>query len=119
MNIEELKNKIDKKEKELKDLQEQLKAINNYETVCIINKNISLEKYCQLKKYIQEYCENIKEFDEMGIKKLAYNIKEEKEAFYLRFEWQGTPENISEIERYFRINDDVLKFINIRKNEEE
>ena len=116
MKIEELKSKIELKEKELNELKEQLNRINNYETVCLINQNTSIKNYQDLKDKIKEICGNIREFEELGIKKLAYEIRKNNEAFYLRLEWEGISENIAELEKYFRENDDVLKFINIKRD---
>ena len=119
MNIEELKNKIELKERELKELKEELKNINNYETVAVIDTNATIKRYETIKSKIKEICRDIKVFEELGIKKLAYKIQENKEAFYLRFEWEGIGDTLLELEKYFRENDYVLKFITIRKNDEE
>ena len=53
----------------------------------------------------------------MGLKKLAYEIKKCKEAYYLVFDYEAEPNSIAEFERVLRITDDVLKFIVIRKED--
>ena len=52
---------------------------------------------------------------DMGKRKLAYEIKKNKEAFYVQFNFESKPEAITELERIYRITDDVLKFITIKK----
>ena len=42
-------------------------------------------------------------------------IKKNKEAYYVQFNFESNPETIAELERIYRITDDVLKFITIRK----
>ena len=44
-----------------------------------------------------------------------YEINKNKEAYYVQFNFESNPETIAELERIYRITDDVLKFITIRK----
>ena len=53
----------------------------------------------------------------MGKRKLAYEIKKNKEAYYIQFDFEAKPESITELERVYRITDDILKFIVIRKED--
>lgn len=52
-----------------------------------------------------------------GKKQLAYEIKKEKEAYYLQINFISKPEIIIELERKIRINDDVIKFITVKLEE--
>ena len=61
-----------------------------------------------------ERFENI-EIEEIGKKKLAYEIKGEKEGYYILVNFMAKKEDIIEIERFYRINDDVMKFITVMK----
>ena len=54
----------------------------------------------------------------MGKRKLAYEIEKNKEAFYVEFDFEAKPELIAELERNYRITDEVIKFITVRKDEE-
>ena len=51
----------------------------------------------------------------MGKRKLAYEIKKQKEGFYIVFKFEAKPELISELERNYRITDEVMKFIVIKE----
>ena len=53
--------------------------------------------------------------EEMGKRKLAYEIKKQKEGFYIVFKFEAKPELISELERNYRITDEVMKFIVIKE----
>lgn len=118
MNIEELKNKIELKEKELQDLKAELKKTHKLESVCIVNKETSIQKYEELKNKIKEVCKYMN-FEDLGVKKLAYAIKGNEEAFYLRINWEGTGDAVLELEKYLRTNEDVLKFLTINRDGEE
>ena len=55
----------------------------------------------------------------MGKKKLAYEVKKNKEGYYVIYYFEIKPEDkeaISNIERFYRITDEILKFIVIRKD---
>ncbi len=49
-----------------------------------------------------------------GMKKLAYPIKKELQGYYVFCDYAGTPAAVSEIERRFRIDDAVLKYLTIK-----
>ncbi len=52
----------------------------------------------------------------MGKKrKLAYDIKKQQEGFYMYSNFEAKPEIISELERNYRITDDIMKFIVIKE----
>ena len=51
----------------------------------------------------------------MGKKRLAYEIKKFREATYILFNFEAKPDSIAELERVYRITDDVIKFIVVKK----
>ena len=53
----------------------------------------------------------------MGRRKLAYEIDKNKEANYVLFNFEAKPELIAELERNYRITDEVIKFIVVKKDE--
>ncbi|MBU8848266.1 MAG: 30S ribosomal protein S6 [Desulfobacterales bacterium] len=52
-------------------------------------------------------------FDEWGNKKLAYEINKKLRGHYVCVTYGGTGELIKELERNFRLSDDVMKFMTI------
>lgn len=51
--------------------------------------------------------------DDWGSKKLAYEIKKKTRGYYVRFEYCGTGTLVDEMERLFRIDDRILKFLTV------
>ena len=47
-------------------------------------------------------------------KKLAYEVKKNKEGYYVVINFDANPNLISELERNYRIMDEVIKFITIK-----
>jgi small subunit ribosomal protein S6 len=54
------------------------------------------------------------ELNKWGMKKLAYLIKKESLGYYVFCDFAGTPAAVAEIERKFRIDDVVLKYMTIK-----
>ena len=59
------------------------------------------------------------DFKDIGIKTLAYEIKGHTEGYYASFIWMGTPEDASHLESWLRINDCVMKFITLKRDEKD
>ncbi|MBE0585459.1 MAG: 30S ribosomal protein S6 [Desulfofustis sp.] len=49
-----------------------------------------------------------------GMRKLAYPIKKEAQGYYVFCDFVATPQAVSEIERKFRIDDAVLKYLSVK-----
>ena len=94
--------------------------MNKYESIIIINPNCTDEAIKALEGKVTGLInENgkVESVENMGKKRLAYEIKKNKEAFYMQFNFEAKPEWISEIERNYRIMDDILKFITVKKED--
>ncbi len=94
--------------------------MNKYESVIIINPNVDEAGLKALQdKFTGLINENgkVEEVKDMGKRKLAYEIKKNTEAFYMVFEFEAKPESIKELERIYRITDEILKFIVVRKED--
>ena len=55
--------------------------------------------------------------DKWGKRRLAYEIKKQKRGYYLLFDVVSNPDAIAEVERNFKIDDKILKFLTIKKDE--
>ena len=93
--------------------------MNKYESVIIINPSIDDEGVKKLEdKFVGLINENgkVESVDSMGRRKLAYEIQKNQEAYYTTINFEAKPEFIAELERIYRITDEVLKFIVVRKD---
>jgi small subunit ribosomal protein S6 len=52
-------------------------------------------------------------FDDWGNRKMAYEIKRKSRGHYLRIDYCGTGGTVNEMERFFRIDDRVLRFLTV------
>lgn len=96
--------------------------MNKYESVIIINPNIADDEIKviieNLKKIITDNNGSITKVEELGKKKLAYEIKKCKEGYYVVIYFEAEPKVISELERVYRIKDEIIKYMTIRTDEE-
>ena len=93
--------------------------MNKYESIIIVDPKVDEaglkaleEKYT---KMINEHGK-VESVENMGMKKLAYPIKKNEEATYLLFNFEGEPDFIVELERNYRITDEIIKFIVVKKD---
>lgn len=94
--------------------------MNKYETVIIITNRITKEqKNNVITKVTNLISKNSKitEIKDLGERKLAYEIKKQKQAFFYDIFFEASPEFIAELERIYRITDEILKFIVVRQND--
>ena len=94
--------------------------MNKYESIIIINPNCTDEAIKALEsKFTGLINENgkIESVEKIGKKRLAYEIKKNREGYYILFNFEAKTDSIAELERNYRITDEVLKFIVVRKED--
>lgn len=93
--------------------------MNNYETIFIMNPNITEEQrkevISKVEKYINENGKITNKKD-IGKRKLAYEINKNSHGDYYLIELECEPKVIYELERIYRITDEIMKFITIKKD---
>lgn len=96
--------------------------MNKYESVIIMKPTMSdEERKNQLKKYkefLEQFSSRPVTIEDLGKKRLAYEVKNNKEGYYAIFNFYGKTEDIVDLERKYRIDDNVLKFITVRQEQE-
>lgn len=91
--------------------------MNKYESVVIINPSVEEEKVKDLSQKFTDIINNegkVEKVEELGKKRLAYEVKKNKEGYYVVIYFEANPGLIAELERNYRIIDEVIKFITIK-----
>lgn len=94
--------------------------MNKYESVIIISPVVEEEGIKNLIKKFSDLINTegkVESVDELGKRKLAYEVKKNKEGYYVVFNFEAKPTLIAELERNYRITDEVIKFIVVRKED--
>jgi small subunit ribosomal protein S6 len=92
--------------------------MNKYESVVIINPNVEENALKELTDRFTTLINSdgkVEQVNDLGKKKLAYEVKKNKEGYYVVFDFEANPSLIAELERNYRITDEVIKFIVIKK----
>lgn len=98
---------------------------NSYESVMIFRGDLTEDQYDYLVDKYEDIISSlskdtkIAKLDKIGEKKLAYEVKSHKTGWYLIVQFKTEAENIRDLERIFRIDDDVIKFITLKRDEED
>ena len=91
--------------------------MRKYETVFISDPDLQeqarLDLYDKVRSIIAKENGILLNFDEWGNKKLAYEIKKKLRGNYVCATYGATGDLVKELERNFRLTDDVLKFMTI------
>ena len=91
--------------------------MNKYESVVIIDPAVEEDKVKELSQKFTDIINNegkVEKVEDLGKKRLAYEVKKNKEGYYVVINFEANPELISELERNYRIMDEVIKFITVR-----
>lgn len=93
--------------------------MNNYETVFIASNKISDEQrknvFEKFKKLISTNG-TISSTEELGEKKLAYEIRKHSKGFYYVIKFEAESSFIAELERVYRITDEIIKFMVVKED---
>lgn len=93
-----------------------------YEVMYIADPATDGEAIKSLNEDIQTLIENeggkVVSTDDMGLRQLAYKIKQFTEGYYFLFEIEGSGREIAELERRMRVNDKIFRYLTVRVDEE-
>jgi small subunit ribosomal protein S6 len=91
--------------------------MRRYETIFITDPDLqdkdrdSLTQ--RLDKLISQQEGTLLKIDDWGQKRLAYEIKKKQRGHYIRLDYCGTGPLVDEMERLFRIDDNILKYMTV------
>ncbi len=91
--------------------------MRRYETFVICDPDLSAEQRSpvldRINEQIGQFSGFMVELDEWGSRKLAYPIKKKPRGFYVRLDYCGPSDLVNEMERFFRIDDRVMKYMTV------
>ena len=88
-----------------------------YETLTILHPDLAEARVKEVLTWMQQLVENgqgkVLQVEEWGMRDLAYRIQKQRRGYYVRLEYEATPVALQELERNFRLSEDVLRFLSI------
>ncbi len=92
--------------------------MRRYETTYILRPHLGEGKFTEIidrtNAIITDDGGSVINLERWGLRKLAYEIKKEKQGYYVYFDYAAKPSAVSEMERIFRIDDQVLRYLTIK-----
>jgi len=92
--------------------------MRRHETIFIVKPNVAEDEIAAMTGKATSTIEGdggtILRTNNWGLKKLAYLIKKENQGYYVYVDYAGVPASVAEIERIFRIDDRILKYLTVK-----
>jgi small subunit ribosomal protein S6 len=95
--------------------------MNHYETIYIADPTLdddslkeTIDKFSDLIKKLKGF---IVKVDEWGKRKLAYEVKRFDKGYYVVLDFYALPETVTELERNLKLDDQILKYITVKIDE--
>lgn len=92
--------------------------MRHYENLVIVKPTLTEEEIKNTLAMVEEFITSnggeIIARDAMGMKKLAYPIEKNARGYFYVLYYKIAPSAISEIERRFRINEEILRFVTMK-----
>jgi small subunit ribosomal protein S6 len=96
--------------------------MRRYETIFILDPDLSDEGrvpvFDRIRGLIPGQGGTLLDLDEWGARRLAYEIKKRVRGYYVRADYCGSGDVVNEMERFFRIDDRVLKYMTVLLDED-
>jgi small subunit ribosomal protein S6 len=93
-----------------------------YEVMYIVDTDASGDDFTRLSETLQQIVTDqggtITKTEDMGRRQLAYSIGHKTEGHYMLLEIDGTGREIAELERRMRVNDQIVRYITVRVDED-
>ncbi len=95
--------------------------MNKYEAVIILESNTEETRIEEILEVIKDKIladdGKVTNVEKLGLKNLAYEIKNNKQGYYIVIQFESEQSTTVELERFFRITEEVMKFIVVRKDD--
>jgi small subunit ribosomal protein S6 len=93
-------------------------ALRPYEILVIVDSRPTDEEVAALLTQLGEQAKSlgieVDKLDNWGKRRLAYDIRKQREGTYAVFEAKAEPSMVKELERQLRLNENVLRFLSTR-----
>jgi len=94
--------------------------INQYESTIIINAALEDDQIEALVTKVKDFIENhggtMIDLDRWGRRRLAYQINKSKVGYYAVYRFTAPTELIAQLERLYRLDEQVIRFLTIQLN---
>ena len=95
--------------------------MNKYELAVVVSAKLEDEARAnvieKVKALITRFGGNVTDVDEWGKRRLAYEINDQKDGYYVLVNFSAKADFPSELDRIFRITDGIMRSLIVKKGE--
>jgi len=95
--------------------------LNDYEMMVIMNPDLDEEGFAaeleRLQARLTDVGGEVQKVDVMGRRRLAYPIRKRTEGHYVVIRYRFSALELPELERWLKLNENVLRYLNVRPEE--
>ncbi|WP_126429201.1 30S ribosomal protein S6 [Brevibacillus marinus] len=95
--------------------------MRQYEVMYVLRPDLEEEKIkanvARYSEVVTNYGGEITNLQELGKRRLAYEIKKYRDGYYVLMNFKANPDAVKEAERLMKISDDVIRFLFVREDE--
>lgn len=92
--------------------------MNQYETIFIIDPNVESENVEVIIEDVQNFISDsggeITKVDRWGKKRLAYEVKGNRDGYYVLTSFEADPQFIQRLGRYYGLAEQIIKYMTVR-----
>ncbi len=96
--------------------------MRRYESIFIADPETTEEQrdalFNRVRELIPQQGGYLVELDEWGNQKMAYEVRKKRRGHYVRLDYCGMGPLVAELERFFRIDDRVMKYLTVLLDQE-
>ena len=93
-----------------------------YESICILRSSVPDDEASQIIEKMKGTLEKqgavILKVDNWGKRKLAYEVGHDRRGFFVLFQFEAKGNTVAELERMYRLEDSVIKFMTVAVEKE-
>ncbi len=97
--------------------------MSHYESIFILHPDLNSEQTEKITETMSGVVEKnggqMHVVDDWGVKRLAYEVKKQRKGHYVLMQFGGDGRTIQELERSYRLNDNVIKYMTLKIRREE
>ena len=95
--------------------------MNDYEIMIIMNPDLDEEGFAaeleRVKTRLTDLGGQVQKVDVMGRRRLAFQIRKRNDGYYSVIRFQLSATALPELERWLKLNENVLRYMNVRMDE--
>lgn len=92
--------------------------MRDYELMFIISPRVSEEETGNVTDRVKQFIANaggeVTKAEQLGLRRLAYPIRDSREGFYVVLNFRMAPKATTELERNLKLTEDIIRYLLVR-----